>query len=196
MAGHALIRAQLDRLRDQLPPDLVDELADGLEETYTARLAVLQDPDQAARAAIEDFGDAPTILRAAWRQSPARRHAILLLATGPIAAAAWAPTLLIQQAWQWPIPAPLRWVAAAGLVVTGALVVAVLAGRVPYRRRRPTLVAGTVALLALDVSACAFLLIYATAGEHLATIAVAVSVLRTTIVVVPGLTRLTRSDPT
>ena len=193
MAGHPLIRAQLDRLRDQLPADLVDEVADGLEETYTARLAVLRDQDQAARAAVEDFGDAPTILRAAWKHSPARRHATLLLATGPIAAAAWAPTLLIQQAWQWPIPAPLRWLVGGALLATVALVLAVLAGGLPYRRRRPTLVAGTLALVALDVFACTLLLRFGSVSAGIVIVAAGVSLMRTTMVAVPGLIRLLRA---
>jgi hypothetical protein len=108
MAGHELIAAQLDILARRLPAQAVQELADGLAEAYEAQLAALGDPGAAARAAITEFGDAEVITAAFVRDSPWRRTAMALLATGPVMAALWAVTLISARMWTWPIAPPLR----------------------------------------------------------------------------------------
>jgi hypothetical protein len=50
-----------------LPPRIVEELADGLEETYRHRLAEGLAEDAAARAAVAEFGEPPVIVAAFTR---------------------------------------------------------------------------------------------------------------------------------
>lgn len=104
MAGHELIAAQISVLADRLPASAVEELVDGLQETYEARLDELQDPDAAARAAIAEFGDADTVTAAFFRQSPWRRVAVALLISGPFMGVAWGLSLVSTHAWNWPVP--------------------------------------------------------------------------------------------
>jgi hypothetical protein len=93
VAGHELIEAQLAILSARLPAQAVDELTDGMRETYQARLALLGDGEAAAREAIVAFGDADEVTAAFSRDSPWRRMALVLLATGPVMAALWGASL-------------------------------------------------------------------------------------------------------
>ena len=86
MSGPGLIARYVDALAGQLPGPLVEELADGLEETYRHYLELGQAPEEAAQAAVAEFG-APELVAAEFaRVHPARRAARLLLATGPVVA--------------------------------------------------------------------------------------------------------------
>ena len=104
MASHALIEACLAELGRQLPGDVVDELADGLIETYERQLSRGATPRAAAESAIAEFGDATLIAAAFARHAPARRAALALLVTGPAVGACWGVTLLTGHVWTWPIP--------------------------------------------------------------------------------------------
>ncbi|WP_345579384.1 hypothetical protein [Nonomuraea rosea] len=150
MAGHELIEAQLAILSARLPAQAVDELADGLWETYQARLALLGDGEAAAREAIVEFGDADEVTAAFFRDSPWRRMALGLLATGPVMAALWGASLVSAQAWDWQIPiaAPIAY----GLVLLAivATLLTVTRARRNYRRARTATLSGAVALLVLD----------------------------------------------
>jgi hypothetical protein len=108
VASHALIDAYLAELGRQLPAGTVDELTDGLAETYKHHLASGLQPASAATAAITEFGDADQIAAAFTRQAPGRRTAVALLATGPLLGACWGTSLLIGRAWTWPIPTAAR----------------------------------------------------------------------------------------
>lgn len=149
MAGHELIDAELSVLAARLPARAVEELADGLHETYEARLAD-NDPDAAARAAIAEFGDADTITAAFFRDSPWRRMAMLLLATGPFMGLVWGLTLVSVEVWNWPVPLPVRLAyGAALLAIAGTLFLAAIESRA-YRRTRTATLIGAVGLMALD----------------------------------------------
>lgn len=150
MAGHELITAHLDALAARLPAPAVEELADGLWETYDRRLAGSGDPEQAARAAIAEFGDADTIIAAFVRDSPWRRTALLLLATAPIMAAAWGTTLLTAHPWASAIPLAARIGYGAAVAMIAATLLAVAYERRAYRQTRPATVAAALGLLTVD----------------------------------------------
>jgi len=155
MPGNQLIDAYLLQLARQLPADVVDELADGLGETYQRHLAGGADPQSAARAALAEFGDAAEITTAFTLQSPGRRTARMLLATGPVVGACWAAALIAGHAWTWPVPALVR--LGLGLLLLTVAATLVIAGtrRASYARTRATVVAGGLAILALDAAALA-----------------------------------------
>jgi hypothetical protein len=160
MAGHHLIAAYLDGLRRRLPADAVDELADGLLETFDHRLATGVDADTAARQAIAEFGDVDTIHAAFTRHSPGRRLAIRLLATGPAVGACWAGTLLLGHAWTWPVPGSARLAFGLALLAT----VATLGAAAGTRRNSPrTRIAalGGLGLVVLDATMIATTLVAA-----------------------------------
>ncbi len=151
MASHALIEACLAELGRRLPADVVDELADGLTETYDRHLARGTDPGAAAESAIAEFGD-PAIIAAAFaRQAPARRAALALLVTGPAVGACWAVTLLAGRAWTWPIPGQARLAFGVALIAVVIALVAAAGARCG-RPRVPFAVVGGVGLVVLDTA--------------------------------------------
>ena len=104
MASHQLIDAYLAALAERLPCGIVDELADGLLESWHTRVQAGTPPDAAAHAALNDFGSLDEITHAFIDQSPTRKLARGLLLTGPIVGACWAAAFVAAQAWTWPIP--------------------------------------------------------------------------------------------
>jgi hypothetical protein len=151
MASHALIEACLAELGRRLPGDVVDELADGLIETYERHLSRGATPGVAAESAIAEFGD-PTLVTAAFaRQAPARRAALALLVTGPAVGACWGITLLTGHAWTWPIPTPARLAFGVTLI---AAVAALIAAADTRRARSPVSLAviGGTGLVVLDTA--------------------------------------------
>ncbi|WP_395108309.1 hypothetical protein [Actinomadura sp. SCN-SB] len=153
MASHPLIEEHLAQLARQLPAEVVDELADGLTETYRHHLTTGTDPNAAARHALAEFGTPDQITTAFVAHSPSRHAARTLLATGPPVAAAWATALITGHAWQWPIPT------AAGLTI-GLVLLAVVAtlataatGRARYTRTRIAVLVGGIGLIVLDAAA-------------------------------------------
>lgn len=150
MAGHHLINTYLADLAHRLPPEVVDELADGLDETFHHHLADGLDPAEAAIAATTEFGDPTRIAAEFIRQSPARRTALAMLATGPVFAALWGMSLITAHAWTWTIPAgAVITFAAALLIIVGALL-GVVTGN-SYGRTRP-IAAACVGMIALDIT--------------------------------------------
>jgi hypothetical protein len=83
----ALIDDYLAGLRRRLPAPIAEEAAAGLLETYEHHLASDAGDQEAARAALAEFGDLTTVAGEFTRQAPGRRAARLLLATGPVAGA-------------------------------------------------------------------------------------------------------------
>ncbi|MDP4510048.1 hypothetical protein [Nonomuraea turcica] len=150
MAGHELIAAQLAILAHRLPAQAVEELADGLQEAYEAHLATLGDPDAAARAAIAEFGDAEVITTAFVRDSPWRRTAMALLATGPIMALVWGLTLVSARMWTWPIVPPLRIAYGLALAATVFTLLSVVREKHAYRRAQAATPVAAVTLILLD----------------------------------------------
>jgi hypothetical protein len=149
MAGHDLIETYLADLSGRLPADAVDELADGLTETYHRHLSTGVDGATAARRAIVEFGEPDAVLAAFVAESPGRRTARTLLWSGPTVGLCWGAALVAGRAWTWPVPAPLRLaLGAALLTVIGTLVAAATARR-SYHRTRLATIAGLV-LIVLD----------------------------------------------
>ena len=79
-----LIAGYVAGLHRKLPPGIADEAADGLAETYQHHLADGAGEQEAALAALAEFGDLATVAGKYTRQAPGRRAARLLLATGPV----------------------------------------------------------------------------------------------------------------
>jgi hypothetical protein len=151
MASHDLIEAYLTDLRRELPTDTVEELADGLIETYQRQLAAGADPEAAAVRATAEFGPPDTIIAAFTRQAPGRRAAVRLLVTGPFVGLCWATALLTGHAWAWPVPTVARFVVGSGLLLTVAALATAATSRRSYARTRIAAVGGC-GLIALDTT--------------------------------------------
>jgi hypothetical protein len=150
-----LIRGSLAGLAARLPAAFVEELADGLTETYRFYLSRELPPEAAAAAAVAEFGPAEEIAAGFVQVNPARHAARRLLGMGPVVGACWVAALLTSRAgrgWAaWITPGP-AW-AVAGLALTGLiglLAVAALGGR--YRLAAATGVAGCLGFAALDAA--------------------------------------------
>ncbi|WP_248963309.1 hypothetical protein [Sphaerisporangium perillae] len=151
MADHELIAQHLRALACRLPPQAVEEIADGLHETFEKYLAISGDPERAARAAIGEFGEVGLITAAFFRESPWRRAALTLLATGPLVGAAWGATLVAAHAWTWPVPLAVRMLYGTTLAVTVLALLLAARERRAYRRMRRATLAAALGLIALDV---------------------------------------------
>lgn len=143
------------------PPYVVDELADGLIETYRHHLTTGLPPAGAAVAAIDEFGGPGQISDAFVRQAPGRRTALILLASGPVSAACWGTTLVVGQAWTWPVPIAVAAVIGLTLLAVVAALVAAATSRLDYRRTRLAAAGGGVGLLLLDTAVPAAVLLVA-----------------------------------
>jgi len=173
----ALISDYVAGLRRRLPAAVADEAADGLIETYEHRLAAGAGEQDAAQAAVAEFGDLALVLGEFIRQAPGRRAARMLLATGPLAGACWAAALLTSRAWAWPVPAAARLCAGAILLLAVAALAVAATSRRSYRRTTITAAASPVILL-LDAAAVTAVLLAAPALTWALGIAVAASLTR------------------
>jgi hypothetical protein len=151
VAGHQLIDRHLAELARLLPARAVDELADGLHETWQHHLAAGRSPAAAATAAIAEFGTTAEITAAFTAQAPGRRAAQLLLASGPLVGLCWGASLVTGQVWTWPIPAAAIAGFAAALLATVAVLLVAATSRHSYRRTRLGGVGG-LGLFALDLT--------------------------------------------
>jgi hypothetical protein len=149
MAGNDLIDAYLATLARRLPPDAVDELADGLTETYRRHGRTGLGPEAAAGAAIAEFGRPEIVVAAFVRQAPGRRAALMLLCSGPIVGPCWAAVLVAGNAWAWPVPTVLRMTFCVTLLAVVTMLVLAATARGSYRRTRFTAGAG-LGLIGLD----------------------------------------------
>lgn len=170
-----LITGYLTGLRRSLPAPIADEATDGLIQTYEQHLAAGAGEEEAARAALVDFGDLAMVVGEYIRQAPSRRAAWLLLATGPVAATCWAAALVTSRAWTWPVPATARLAFGVLLLATVLALLAAATSRHSYQRTRLALVAGPV-IIALDATAIAVALAAAPALTSLLLVAMAVSI--------------------
>jgi hypothetical protein len=155
MSDNELIDAYLAQLARRLPADTVDELTDGLAETYRHHLVGATDPDAAARSALAEFGALDEVTSAFTLLSPGRRSARVLLATGPAVGAAWATALITGHAWQWPVPTPARLTMALLLLAVVAALATAATSQAHYARTRATVLAGGIGMLVLDGAALA-----------------------------------------
>ena len=135
MADHTLIATYLATLTERLPAAAVDELADGLEETFQHHLARGLSRSDAATAAIAEFGRPEQITAAFAHQSAGRRTAVRLLVTAPVFAALWGTTLITGQAWTWQIPLGAAVIFGAVLLTVAASLTVVAVSNDPRRTR-------------------------------------------------------------
>ena len=144
-----LIGSYLAVLAAQLPASMVEELADGLAETYRFYLRQGLDPDRAAEAAVAEFGEPQAIVAGFARVNPARRAARKLLVIGPVVGACWGTALITSRAWAWPVPLLARILLGLALItVIGLLAASALSTR--YRLAARAGVAGCIGMAALD----------------------------------------------
>jgi hypothetical protein len=149
MASHQLIDAYVDQLSRRLPADTVDELADGLHETWRRHLEEGLTSAEAAEAAIAEFGTPAQVTDAFVTHAAGRRAARLLLATGPVFGVCWGASLIVAHAWTWSVPAAARGLFAVALVGVVVCLIAAATSRHDFRRTRLGHV-GAGGLIALD----------------------------------------------
>jgi hypothetical protein len=173
----ALIDHYLTGLRQQLPAPIAEEAAAGLLETYEHHLAAGAGDQEAARAALAEFGDLATVAGEFTRQAPGRHAARLLLATGPTAGLCWAAALISGRAWTWPVPATARLAFGALLLLAILGLLLAATSRHSYRRTRLAMLASP-AILAVDLTAITAALLIAPDPSWTLRIAVSFSLAR------------------
>jgi hypothetical protein len=149
MATSSVMDSYLAELAMRLPASIVDELADGVEQTYVHFQSAGLSDERAARATLRDFGTADAVVASFVAASPARRTSRLLLATGPLVGACWAAVLLAGRAWTWPIPALGRAAFGVALIAVISTLLVAVAGR-EYRSTGHAAAAGCLGLIVLD----------------------------------------------
>ena len=149
MSEPRLIADYLAVLSARLPAPVVEELADGLAETYQSYLGRGLPPGRAAEAAVAEFGEPHVILAEFARTNPARRAAGRLLVTGPAVGGCWAAALITSRAWAWPLPLAMRILPGLVLVTVIGLLAAAVSGR-SYRFSTRAGAAGCVGTALLD----------------------------------------------
>jgi hypothetical protein len=149
MPGPGLIASYLETLSGQLPGPVVEELADGLEETYRRHRSLGLAPEAAAVAAVAEFG-APELIAVEFaRAHPARRAARRLLAVGPAVGLCWAVALVTGRAWTWPVPVAAG--IAPGLALLAVVTLLAVAARTTrYRAAGRAGAAGCIGTAVLD----------------------------------------------
>lgn len=158
MADHGLIAAYRDELLARLPSHLAEEVTDGLADAQENYLGQGLSPDQAARAAIAEFGSPGVVVDAFRRACPVWSVARALIVTGPVVGGLWAAAVITGHAWEGPIPVALRLV--AGLVLAASVLLLVTASLTRrYQAARLAGLAGSLGLAALDASAITALLV-------------------------------------
>jgi hypothetical protein len=163
MPGPSLISDYLAALSAQLPAPMVEELADGLDQTCQHYLRRGLDPQAAARAAVAEFGEPAVIVAAFIRACPPRHTARRLLATGPAVGACWAIALISRRAWTWPVPVavPLLF----GLVLIA--IIGLLAAAAFGSKYRPVGRAGAAGRAGISILDAAMLMTVTLAGPAL-----------------------------
>lgn len=170
----ALIDDYLAGLRRRLPAPIAEEAAAGLRETYEHHLVSGAGDQDAARAALAEFGDLEMVAGEFTRQAPGRHAARLLLATGPAVGLCWAAALISGRAWTWPVPATPRLVFGAVLLLAILALLVAATSRHSYQRTRLAVLVSPV-ILVLDGTAITAALLAAPALTWTLRAAVAVS---------------------
>jgi hypothetical protein len=174
MPGDDLITAYLRDVARGLPAGTVEELADGLYETYEHYLAAGVDHHVAAHAAIAEFGDAGQIADAFVRDAPGRRAARRLLASGPAVGVCWGAALIAARLWTWPIPVTARLGVGTALAVVVVILATAATSRHSYGRTRLAALGGA-ALVVLDIAMITGALVLAPALTWLLVVAIVAS---------------------
>jgi hypothetical protein len=181
MAEHSLISAYGKDLRAQLPAALAEEVLDGLAETHDKYLRRGLAPEDAARAAIAEFGSFRTVTDAFRRACPAWRLARTLIATGPAVGTCWATALITARAWDWPIPTAVPVLLGLTLAAAVALLLTAALSR-RYRTVRRAGAVGCLAIALLDASAIITAMLSAPTTRWLIALAACASASRLTLV--------------
>ncbi len=147
MPQTSLITDYLTVLSAQLPAPVIEELADGLDQTQQHYVKQGLNPDAAAGAALAEFGEPQVVIAAFTRLSPARHAARRLLAAGPVVGGCWAAALITSRAWTWPVPGAGRLLFGVALITVIGLLAAAAFGRRYLSARR----AGAVACVGITV---------------------------------------------
>jgi hypothetical protein len=179
MAEHRLIAAYRDDLLARLPAHLADEVSDGLADAHEKYVGQGLNPDQAASAAIAEFGNADVVAEAFRHICPAAMAARILIVTGPVVGGCWAVALIADRAWDWPIPVAVRLL--VGVILAGSvllLVSSALARR--YQAVRRAGLAGCLGLAALDVCVITTVALVAPGLQWLLVVAASASAVRLT----------------
>jgi hypothetical protein len=177
--GTSLINDYLAELSADLPEPIVEELGDGLDETYRRCVGQGLDPDAAARAAMAEFGEPRVIVAAFIQVSRGRSTARRLLAAGPAVGMCWAIVLITARAWQWPIPVAARILFGVTLITVIGLLVTAAVGR-HYRPVCRTAAAACAGTAILDAAMISTVLVIAPAMMWPVALAVALSASRST----------------
>jgi hypothetical protein len=181
VADHGLIAAYRRDLLALLPAELVHEVSDGLADAHDQYLLRGLSADQAALAAIAEFGHPATVADAFRRACPVLRLARILVVTGPIVGGWWAATLITARAWDWPVPAAAQLF--VGLVLAASVVMLATASSTPrYQSLLRAGIAGSFGIAILDISAIATAILLAPTVRWLVVVALCVSVARLTFV--------------
>jgi hypothetical protein len=146
-----LITDYLNALSADLPAGIVEELADGLNQTCQHYVEVGMGPDTAARTAVAEFGNPGLIVAAFCRANPARRAARWLLVTGPVAGACWGAALLISRAEVSQVPLAARVLVGFALIAVIGLLAAAALGQ-GYRQVCHAGAAGCVGIATIDTA--------------------------------------------
>lgn len=179
MSESGLIREYLGVLSAHLPGRVVEELADGLDETYRSYLGQGLTPQAAARTAAAEFGQPEAIVAAFTDASSARSTARKLLIAGPAVGICWAIVLITSRAWQWPVPFVARVLFGLTLITVIGLLASAALGR-RYRSVCRAAAAACAGTAMLDAAmACTVLLLARTQAWPVA-VAVAFSTGRCT----------------
>jgi hypothetical protein len=182
MAQSRLIEDYRAALLAGLPASLADEVSDGLYEAndkYVRQGLTIED---AAVAAVTEFGEPRAVIDGFIRVSPARRAARTLIATGPLVGLCWAAELITGRAWHWPVPviAPIL----LGTLLAASVSMLMTAGRTRrYDSVRRSGVVGCAGLIVLDVSMIATVLVVAPGAGWAVLLAMCASAARLTGVV-------------
>ena len=179
MSGPGLIDGYLAELSADLPGRIVEELADGLDETYRRYLGQGLAQDAAARAAAAEFGEPRVVMAAFTDASRGRRTARRLLAAGPGVGTCWAIVLITARAWQWPVPVVARVLFGIMLIAVIGLLAAAALGR-HYRPVCQAAAAGCVGTAIVDAAVTGTVLVTAPALAWPIAVAVALSAGRST----------------
>jgi hypothetical protein len=181
MVGHSLIGAYRQELLARLPADAAEEVAGGLEDAYQQYLRTGLSQEQAATAALAEFGDVGLVLDAFRRANPVWRLARALIVTGPVVGGFWAVALIASRAWDWSIPVSARLAVGPLVAVSVVLLMTALLTR-HYHALRRAGIAGCLGVATLDAAVITTAMVLVPAGRWLFGVAACLSAARLTYV--------------